>query len=217
MSVSLTNNFLQNARGVTLTDANGVTWSINKSTNSITASVSGASGGTVTSVGLSDGSANPIYTISGSPVSASGTLSFALKAQNSNLVFAGPSSGAAAQPGFRSLVVADFPTGYKNSPFVSFAANYTLALADTGSTFQPGAAALTLTIPANGSVAFPVGTTIYMLTSGNGCSIAITTDTLLWLQGGSNSTGTRTIAAYSWVKLYKYASTVWAIFGNGVS
>lgn len=217
MSVSLTNNFLSNARGITLTDANGVTWSINKKTNSITASVSGASGGTVTSVGLSDGSTTPLYTIGGSPVTVSGTLSFTLKTQSANLVLAGPSSGAAAQPGFRALVVGDFPVGYKNSPFVSFATSYTLALTDTGSTFQPGAAALTLTIPANDSVAFPVGTTIYVLTSGNGCSITITTDTLLWIKGGTNDVGTRTIAAYSWVKLYKYSSTVWAIFGNGIT
>lgn len=109
MSVALTGNFLQNARGVTLSDANGVTWTINRNTNSITASVSGAAGGTVTSVGLADGSATALYTIGNSPVITSGTLTFTLKTQNANLVFAGPPSGGAAQPAFRTLVTADLP------------------------------------------------------------------------------------------------------------
>ena len=69
-----------------------------------------ASGGTVTSVALSDGSSTPIYSISGSPVTASGTLTFTLSTQSANTVLAGPSSGSAAQPGFRSLVASDIPS-----------------------------------------------------------------------------------------------------------
>lgn len=68
------------------------------------------SSGTVTSVALSDGSSSPIYTISGSPVTSSGTLTFTLNNQSANQVFAGPSSGGAAQPSFRSLVSADIPS-----------------------------------------------------------------------------------------------------------
>jgi microcystin-dependent protein len=65
--------------------------------------------GTVTSVALADGSTIPIYSISGSPVTSSGTLTETLINQNPNLVFAGPSSGSAAQPTFRSLVPVDLP------------------------------------------------------------------------------------------------------------
>jgi hypothetical protein len=61
----------------------------------------------VTSVGLSDGSTSPIYTISGSPVTAAGTLTETLNTQSANTVFAGPTSGLAAQPTFRTLVAAD--------------------------------------------------------------------------------------------------------------
>lgn len=42
MSVSLTNNFLRNARGITFKDGGGITWSINSSTNEISANGSGA-------------------------------------------------------------------------------------------------------------------------------------------------------------------------------
>ena len=63
-------------------------------------------GGTVTSVALSLPS---IFTVSGSPVTSSGTLTGSLATQSANLVFAGPSSGSAAAPTFRSLVAADIP------------------------------------------------------------------------------------------------------------
>jgi hypothetical protein len=65
--------------------------------------------GTVTSVALSDGSTTPIYNISGSPVTNSGTLTQTLAVQNANIVFAGPTTGGATQPSFRSLVAADIP------------------------------------------------------------------------------------------------------------
>ena len=63
--------------------------------------------GTVTSVGLS---MPAIFSVSGSPVTSSGTLTASWVAQNANLVFAGPSSGSAAAPTFRTLVGADLPT-----------------------------------------------------------------------------------------------------------
>lgn len=72
-------------------------------------SLAGGSG-TVTSVGLADGSTVPIYTISGSPVTGGGTLTFTLANESANTIFSGPSSGGAAQPGFRVLVNADFPS-----------------------------------------------------------------------------------------------------------
>lgn len=66
----------------------------------------GGSGGTVTSVGLT---APSIFTVTGSPVTTSGTLAFSLNTQAANLIFAGPSTGAAATPTFRSLVATDLP------------------------------------------------------------------------------------------------------------
>jgi hypothetical protein len=69
-----------------------------------------AASGTVTSVALADGSTTPIYNISGSPVTSTGTLDFTLKTQTANTVFAGPTTGSAAQPTFRALVSADIPS-----------------------------------------------------------------------------------------------------------
>ena len=68
-----------------------------------------ATSGTVTSVAFADASTIPIYSISGSPVTSSGTLTQTLTTQAANSVFAGPATGSAAQPSFRSLVSADIP------------------------------------------------------------------------------------------------------------
>ncbi len=65
------------------------------------------SGGTVSSVGLT---APSIFTVSGSPITTSGSLAFTLNTQSANLVFAGPGSGGAAAPVFRSMVLADLPS-----------------------------------------------------------------------------------------------------------
>lgn len=62
----------------------------------------------VTSVALADGSTTPIYTISGSPVTTTGTLTFTLASQAANTVFAAP-GGINGQPSFRALTYADLP------------------------------------------------------------------------------------------------------------
>ena len=67
----------------------------------------GGGGGTVTSVGLS--LPLPVFTVTGSPVTAAGTLTATLAAQSANVVWAGPTTGAAAAPVFRSLVAGDIP------------------------------------------------------------------------------------------------------------
>lgn len=67
----------------------------------------GGGSGTVTSVALS---APNIMTVGGSPVTTSGTLAITLATQSANLIWAGPTTGSAATPTFRSLVIADIPT-----------------------------------------------------------------------------------------------------------
>jgi hypothetical protein len=67
----------------------------------------GGGSGTVTSVGLS---LPNLFSVSGSPVTASGTLTASLTTQSANLVWAGPTTGAAVAPTFRALVAGDIPT-----------------------------------------------------------------------------------------------------------
>lgn len=64
------------------------------------------SAGTVTSVGLS---APAQFAVTGSPVTTAGVINLGWNTQLANLVLAGPTTGSAAAPTFRSLVSADVP------------------------------------------------------------------------------------------------------------
>ena len=86
-------------------------------------------GKVVTSVGLS---APTEFTVSGSPVTGSGTLTFAKNNQNANLVYAGPSSGGAAAPTFRAIVAADVPTLNQNTTGTAANVTGTVAIANGG-------------------------------------------------------------------------------------
>lgn len=67
-----------------------------------------AGAGTVTSVGLSMPSD---FSVANSPVTDAGTLAVTYATQAANKVLSGPATGADATPTFRSLVVADIPSG----------------------------------------------------------------------------------------------------------
>src|SRR6201984_886141 len=76
-------------------------------TGSAWACVPSTAGGTVTSVGLSLPLC--IFSISGSPVTGTSTLTGSLNNEPANFVWAGPTSGGSTTPAFRALVGADLP------------------------------------------------------------------------------------------------------------
>lgn len=120
-----------------------------------------------------------------------------------------------------SMTIADDLSGeigYINIPQNSQSADYTAVIADRGKhLFHPTADnnPRTFTIPANGSVAFAVGTAITFVNKINVLTIAITTDTLTWAEDGT--TGSRTLAANGMATALKITSTEWLISGTGLS
>ena len=95
--------------------------------------------GTVTSVGLS---APADFSVSGSPVTGSGTLAFTWANQSANRVLAGPNSGGAATPTFRALVGDDIPTLAKSKISATgswAAAEYVTMVGDSGAGGTKGA------------------------------------------------------------------------------
>jgi hypothetical protein len=90
-----------------LAGAGGITVGYDNGTGVFTITGSGGSG-SVTSVGLTMPAG--IFSVTGSPITASGTLAVALSNQAANLVLAGPASGSAAAPAFRALAAADIPS-----------------------------------------------------------------------------------------------------------
>lgn len=95
-------------------------------------------------------------------------------------------------------------------------ATYTLAFGDEGGIIaHSGATALTITIPANASVAFPVGTAVTIVNEPGAANVtvSITTDTLN-RGDGTAGTGSRTIVANSVATLIKTTATSWMITGR---
>ena len=92
---------------------------------------------------------------------------------------------------------------------------YSLVATDAGKHIY-STATRTITIPANGSTAFPIGTTIVFINAAAvTLTVAITTDTLILAKDGT--TGSRTLAAYGMATLVKITSTSWIISGNGLT
>lgn len=109
--------------------------------------------------------------------------------------------------------------GYRHIPQNSQSSAYTLVLSDAGKHIlhpTSDTSNRTFTIPANSSVAFPIGTTITILNPGAyNVSLAITTDTLRY--AGTGVTGTRTIGAYGMATIIKIAATEWYVSGIGIT
>ena len=106
--------------------------------------------------------------------------------------------------------------GWRDCPQNSKAISYELKLSDRGKQILMSGTSLTLTIPANGSVAFPIGTTIMVVnTDTTSLSIAITSDTLTL--ANSTTTGTRTVARNGLATITKIGATNWLASGTGVT
>ena len=106
--------------------------------------------------------------------------------------------------------------GWRDCPQVSKTANYQLVISDRGKQVLMNGTSLTLTIPANGTVAFPIGTTIMVVnTNSTSLSVAITTDTLTL--ANTTTTGTRTLSQNGIATLTKIGATSWLIAGTGLT
>lgn len=114
--------------------------------------------------------------------------------------------------------VADSLGNVRAMPLTLTNAAKTFVLTEANQAFgKDTTTARTYTIPANSSVAFPVGTMITMynnFASGN-ITVAITTDTLIL--AGPGTTGSRTLAPWGVCTALKIASTTWIISGTGLT
>jgi len=92
---------------------------------------------------------------------------------------------------------------------------YGVVAADAG-THIYSTATRTVTIPANSSIAMPVGTTIvFVAATGATVTISITSDTMYL--AGTGTVGSRSLAPYGVATAIKITSTTWIISGNGLT
>lgn len=112
-----------------------------------------------------------------------------------------------------------FRIGFREIPQNSQSGNYTLLATDNGKHIlhpNGGGAGDVYTIPANASVAYPIGTVLtFVNRATDNVSIAITTDTLIL--AGSTTTGTRTLGVNGVATAIKVEAQVWIISGTGLS
>lgn len=126
-----------------------------------------------------------------------------------NTFSAGANMTPATTPGTTAVGYLGVPQNIQNGA-------YGIVMTDAGKhIYHTSATPHTYTLPANASVAFPIGTTITIVNeNGAGAiTLAITTDTLRW----SSSTGSRTIAANGTATALKVASTTWRLTGDGIT
>jgi hypothetical protein len=198
-----------------------------------------AAKGTVSSVALSMPS---IFTVTGSPVTGSGTLTAALNtvaaSGTSGQVFAGPVAGSAV-PTFRTLVSADIPDlsytkitnlsdalitsilgvqstriGFRSVPMGLSNAAKTLAQTDNGcGYYKNDTSAYTYTIP-DGLEDGTIFTLANMGSAGN-ITISMSGSEVLRL-AGTTTTGSRTVAPYSEATVHRVGG-VWLCGGAGVT
>lgn len=208
----------------------------------------GGGSGTVTSVAASVPTG---LTISGSPVTTSGTLAIALdtgyviptqaaldakQPLDSDLTtiagltattdnFIQSKSGAWASRTVAQVAADLNGTGLvatnlalRHIPQNSQSTAYTAVAADAGGHILHPTAdnnPRTFTIPANSSVAYPIGAAITFVNLINTVTIEITTDTLIL--AGAGTTGSRTLAANGVATAIKVTSTSWMISGTGLT
>lgn len=108
--------------------------------------------------------------------------------------------------------------GWRDCPQTAKTSSYGLQLSDRGKQIYINGSTLTVTVPVNTSVAFPVGTTM-MIINGNASALSIgiaaAPDTITL--ANSTTTGTRTLAQNGIATLTKVGSTSWLIAGTGLT
>ena len=107
--------------------------------------------------------------------------------------------------------------GYMGIPQSATATTATLVIGDAGKHIYVNTSGQTITIPANASVAYPIGTAITFVAGPSASSviIAIATDTMYLV--GAGTSGSRTLAAYGTATAIKVAATTWFINGSGLT
>lgn len=103
----------------------------------------------------------------------------------------------------------------KDVPQNAKTAAYTLTLTDRGKSIDVSTGGITITVPLNSAVDFPIGATVSIT---NLASTAITVSSSATLrQAGTTNTGNRTLAAYGMATLRKVETDTWFISGAGLS
>ena len=116
-----------------------------------------------------------------------------------------------------TITSANYSVGYLNIPQISFAANATAALVDSGKHYYTTSASnLALTLADNSAVSWPVGTALSIVNRGTAnVTVAPAAGVSLYLAGNSSSAN-RVVTTYGMATVMNVAANVWMINGTVV-
>jgi hypothetical protein len=193
----------------------GTTWDVY-------AQVGGAGAGIVSVAGGGTGVSTLTGYVKGSgtsPLTASATIPVAdvtgaaTSGANTNITALNQSVTVTAT----GTIAAD-TIGYRGLPQNQQTSTYTLSLADIGDHVYTTAGAFTITIPANATTAFPIGSAITIINEDAIKTLAPAGGVTLVLAGtGGATTGNRTLAIGSVATIIKVGTNRWFISGAGVT
>ncbi|NBS69396.1 hypothetical protein EBT31_10860 [bacterium] len=151
-----------------------------------------ATSGTVTSVAMTVPTS--VLSVSGTPVTTSGTLAVSLQNQSANTIFAGPTTGTATTPTFRALVAADIPSlSYLSSSGGTVSGNVVVTgnLTVQGTTTTVSSTTLTV---ADKNIELATGSTTDAAADGGGLTLHGSTDkTFNWVDSTDSWTSSEHI------------------------
>ena len=111
-----------------------------------------------------------------------------------------------------------FSIGYLEIPQVALTADDTIALEDSGKHFHSNTAGnITLTIPTNATVAFPVGTAISIVEEAAGNILVNAAAGVNLYLAGNSTAANRVLGTYGMATLMKVGTDTWFINGSGVA
>jgi hypothetical protein len=117
-----------------------------------------------------------------------------------------------------TITTANYSIGYLNIPQISFSANATAALVDSGKHYYSTTSGnLALTIPTNATVAFPTGTALSLVVQASGNVLVNAAVGVTLYMGGNSTAGNRVVSAYGMATIMKVATDTWFINGTGVA
>ena len=116
-----------------------------------------------------------------------------------------------------TITTANISIGYLNIPQISFAANATAALVDSGKHYYTTSASnLALTLADNSAVSWPVGTALSIVNRGTAnVTVAPAAGVSLYLAGNSSSAN-RVVTTYGMATVMNVAANIWMINGTVV-
>jgi hypothetical protein len=116
-----------------------------------------------------------------------------------------------------TITSANYSVGYLNIPQISFAANATAALVDSGKHYYiTSASNLALTLADNSAVSWPVGTALSIVNRGTAnVTVAPAAGVSLYLAGNSSSAN-RVVTTYGMATVMNVAANIWMINGTVV-